>query len=1147
MRKPYKSFLLATLCCCLCALILTGGLISGGAAEQTSASDLFDYSLSALENKQSLSASEIFYRIYGVYPPDAEKEYLDTLSGITLRYTDLIPPSIVSTSYNGDQGTLDVTVPSYIYTASNGVAVEWIPETAILEGDEKSFSKSGEGYVCRFENLLYSKDFNIYVTFSWQAELGADAVDLLLTKSYADGVEALKIVEAYEETFLNPYLEALKKYEVYEAYRQALKDHAQYLLDLEQYEKKLEEYQAYLPAYESYLAKKAAYDAYLQNKADWDQYYAYQEFLLNDLQKYNEYLLYQAKVNKVLSKLAILESLFVSDSHNWTFYPSLMGSTVTSVTSRKDELITAGCNAADILNADNATASLRKLLTEYSELRKAEYASEHTKTAALYAYYTAHYIELRDEFALLYGSLISLYDNEFVVLYADKEGKLERFQQFIGQLYVTTTCLDDSEKGMRMENWQISGKSLSAVVEAINLIQDTGSSAPGDVVMPESEVERVEAVEPIEKPTITLSPVPKPTAPAEVKEPQKPTFVAEPDKENSPPVAEHPGAVPARPPMADALWNLALAIRAGEVPKREAEGISRSLVLRKTVSCPISIHNLKTVTFYDMDGTTVLYQQTVNYGESVTYGGGSLQKTDPYYVYYFRGWVLSDGSAASFDQVFENLSIFANYQTERRVYTVRWILDGVAADTYYHYGEMPKPPFSLEKPGGGDMMYRFTGWDKDVAAVTENAVYTGGFELIPRTYAVTWSFGEQKIVEQVKHGDLPVFPKSTPSYSDGVYYYEFLGWDKDLSLPVTGDRIFYAKYARKTLATAGNGASLEVTNDGKSITVLAGNSDVFIRYVAEYAISQELPLTIRWRHFSATYSQQSLARLINSACDKVDIDQRTASGGVAYTVSYQDAAGKDIGIKPGAVLSLYPMNEDGSGCQYSILENGAWVDLTETQKDIFGSVTLLIKESGRILAERNEFCNISALPLYAFSGQWVSLDLQCEFGYEIVGAVITKANGMRIEVEGTKFQMPVGDISIQLKVEKIVYHVTFMVDGKIYSQADYFLGEEIKLPQKPQKAQDDTYSYEFLEWSPTVTIAMGSNRNLSYQAVFSKNLLKGVDPYRSGNNNNRLLNTYLPIGLGVLAVGIGVLVYFKIRKKRFLTDAASARADDIEP
>jgi len=142
-----------------------------------------------------------------------------------------------------------------------------------------------------------------------------------------------------------------------------------------------------------------------------------------------------------------------------------------------------------------------------------------------------------------------------------------------------------------------------------------------------------------------------------------------------------------------------------------------------------------------------------------------------------------------------------------------------------------------------------------------------------------------------------------------------------------------------------------------------------------------------------------------------------------------------------------------------------------------------------------------------------------------------------------KFQMPAEEISIRLKVEKIVYHVTFTVDGEIYSEADYFLGEEIKLPQNPQKEQDDTYSYTFYEWSPAVTIAIGEDRNPEYRAVFSKNLLNGTDPYLQGNNN-KLLNTYLPIALGVILLAIGAFVFLRVRKKRRLATAVSRSAKD---
>jgi uncharacterized protein YjeT (DUF2065 family) len=53
-----------------------------------------------------------------------------------------------------------------------------------------------------------------------------------------------------------------------------------------------------------------------------------------------------------------------------------------------------------------------------------------------------------------------------------------------------------------------------------------------------------------------------------------------------------------------------------------------------------------------------------------------------------------------------------------------------------------------------------------------------------------------------------------------------------------------------------------------------------------------------------------------------------------------------------------------------------------------------------------------------------------------------------------------------------------------------------------------------------------------------------VDPYHSGNNNNAFLNTYLPIGLGVVAIVVGLIIFLRVRKKRRLAAAVSQSADD---
>lgn len=1130
MRKIFQKISGAAICLCLCFLMSISFLISSS-AQSRAATDPFHYGSPVLGSNQELSASKLFAALYGFAPTEEEKNYLETDLGITLRYNNIIPDNLVSSYYNGEDGVLHVNSFAYTYMATNGVLVRWIPKSAKLGDVVKEFVEFEGSYGCRFENLFYSDDFDVEISYAWDAEISAESADLLFTKAYADGSEALGKLLFYEEIQLNPYLEALKRYEVYSAYQQALANYAQYVKDLEEYEKKLDLYKAYCQEYQAYLEQLSAYEARQKYLEDLEKYYAYQDFLKNDLERYQAYLIYQNQVDQVQKKINILESLFVKDSKYQTFYPSLMGDTVTSVIANKADLIAAGCSEKDIDLADSATQDLRALLQGYNELRGQTYSSSHEKTTVLYHYYTEHYDALGDAFARLYGALYSLYQNELVVIYADKEGKLARFQQFIGQLYVITTCLDDSAQGMRMENWQIGGKSLSEVVESVHLLADTGDSNPANATMPKVEVERVEEVEAVEKPTVEPPDVPKPNEPKRVEEPVKPTEVTEPDTSNPPPEAEDPGEQPQPPQMTDRLRALAEAIRAGRVPVRSAIGESRILHLEKTITVPISIHNLKTVTFYDADGETVLYQKKVDYGDEVIYRGPAPQKADPVYDYTFTGWIFADGSEAQLDDVRENLAVYAKYQKELHLYRITWIVDGETKITAHPYGEIPQSPFSTQKESTAELSFEFSGWNKEPVAVTEDATYEASFLSSPRLYTVKWILGERELDAQVAYGEIPICPDATPSYVAGSLYYEFRDWDKSIGV-VTADVTYTALYTQKTLASAGNGSALEAVEEADRITVFAGNADVFFSNAAQYALENEIALSIRWDHFSLTVAHKDLNTLLDSSCQKISLKRQGAEYGEAFELSYLDRSNKNINLALPTTLSLFSVRENGKRYVYAMRSDDEWVSLKEEMLSLQGDLSLLVTPAYQITVEGNEYCYTASMPGIAGVGQLVSFALNCEFGYEITGALITAEDGTTVEAQGLAFVMPESNVFVRLRVEQIVYHVVFEVNGEIYSEKDYFLGEKIQLPEEPILESDELYSYLFLNWTPVVTIAMGEERTLVFTAVFSKTQLNGVDPYLTGHNNNRLLNLFLPIGLSVLLVGGAIWISLRTRKKK---------------
>ena len=145
---------------------------------------------------------------------------------------------------------------------------------------------------------------------------------------------------------------------------------------------------------------------------------------------------------------------------------------------------------------------------------------------------------------------------------------------------------------------------------------------------------------------------------------------------------------------------------------------------------------------------------------------------------------------------------------------------------------------------------------------------------------------------------------------------------------------------------------------------------------------------------------------------------------------------------------------------------------------------------------------------------------------------MTRADGSEVEVRDLCFVMPAEDVKVELTVTKIVYHITFVSDGKVLSVADYYLGEDIKYPEPPLKESDEIYHYTFSRWSNDLTVAMGDDHAPVFEAIFTATERNGADPFISTENNEWIITVALPIFLGLLLAGGGVFVFLRRRRKK---------------
>ena len=133
--------------------------------------------------------------------------------------------------------------------------------------------------------------------------------------------------------------------------------------------------------------------------------------------------------------------------------------------------------------------------------------------------------------------------------------------------------------------------------------------------------------------------------------------------------------------------------------------------------------NTYTVTWKNDDGT-VLKTEKVNYGAMPTYGGIPTKSADAQYTYCFAGWTPEVAP------VMGDVTYSAVYTKQLRSYTVKWVnWDGTTLrEDTVPYGTVPA--YGAADPtraADAKNTYAFSGWDKEITAVTGNVTYTAQF------------------------------------------------------------------------------------------------------------------------------------------------------------------------------------------------------------------------------------------------------------------------------------------------------------------------------------------------------------------------------------------------------------------------------------
>lgn len=1118
MKLKFTYIASALISFLLCAAMLCGAVLPATAEGATLPS--LDYYNPNIESIASLSGYDLYTALIDKAPTTGEVLYWQQ-SDLALKYTDFLPDSCINTQYDGDRGVLDITMLPYSYHAANGAEITWIPQKLFLEGKAYEVIARDGFYTAHIENCFYSGDFDMQVDYTCQIEIPREIVSALRHEAYQKGYAAHLLMEEYRQK-LKVYEALVEMQNKWDAYEKWEEDYANYLVQKAIYDELKKEYDAYMVEYNAYAV---VLDAYNQ----WQNYFAEQDAYPAKQQAYAEYMNYYKVYKAAVDKLAMFESIFKKESRGWCMYNDIMGNAVTEVLSKQDLLVTSGCNPDDIYLAGEATENLRVLLKGYADLRNAKGKSAYEKNKALYTYYTENYDALKQNFCDLYKTLKGLYENTVVSNFIGLKGKTAHYRQLVGHLFVISTALDQSSE-RNEDAWRIDKKPLRDVIEDVHYFAD-GDWDPKNTPYPATEVPYAENVEMPKEPTVAYPP--KPTPPPEVKNPGEPPAVVEdPSGTPRPDVPKPIGEKPQKPNLGAAVEQLCQEVESGQLTPFQEYVYPEVLTLTNTIKHHISIKNLKAVTFYNPDGS-IYKQLTVDYGASID--KKELKdfpfRETPEHTYEWYGWYLlmPDGNDVEVKDtmlVTENLSLYPHYNATKKVYYITWIVDGTAYTVPYYYGVTPDPQNLISHIPREEQYYRyeFSGWTPEVTPVTSNATYEGWTVCVPRTFKVTWIIknGAESITELWEYNQIPHF-EGALSYTDEYYIYSHQGWDKNLS-PVNRSITYTAVYKKTPLAAGGLNIAMQVIQTDTEIRVLATENSIQLEQAARLADEAGKTLTVCWEgKLSVSMTGQELKNFIACGCPAINLYTKQNGDATVYQFEYANVIGGEAALPKVTVQFAYS-KEDGRETVFEVQIDNDWLRLNDATYVADGAFIARCQYAYNILPEPNKFCNVTQLTEKAVPGEWISLQLHCVYGYKVVGAKVTDANGNEIPLEGLSFQMPASAINVVLEVERIVYRVTFTVNGEVWHYAEYFAGDELLLPEDPPKRIEGDYAYTFIGWGNVPAIVMGEEEELVFEASFAES--KIVDDYDTGNNNNVLVTVVLPIVGAVLAL---VIIFFILR------------------
>ncbi len=495
-----------------------------------------------------------------------------------------------------------------------------------------------------------------------------------------------------------------------------------------------------------------------------------------------------------------------------------------------------------------------------------------------------------------------------------------------------------------------------------------------------------------------------------------------------------------------------------------------------------STTNKYTIRFLNDNGD-VLQSESLDYGATPEYKGSEPTKpATAQYTYAFAGW------DKTITTVTEATDYTATYNSTVNKYEIKFVnYDGEELQSEeFDYGDTPEYKGQTPvKPADAHYTYTFSGWEPEIAEVTEAKTYTAQFSSTTNKYTVRFlnDNGEVLQSESLDYGATPEYKGSEPTKpATAQYTYTFNGWDKTIA-PVDGAADYTATYT----ATVNKYEITFVNYDGKELqssTVDYGNTP---EYTGE---TPTKPADVQYTYTFSGWEPEVVA----------------VTGAQTYTAQYASTVNS---------YTVRFLNEDGTVLQTESLEYGTVPTYKgeEPAKPATAQYTYTFAGWDNAIAPVDDDADYTATyssVVNKYEVKFVNYDgeeLQSEeFDYGVTptykGQTPVKPADAQYRYTFSGWEPEIVEVTepntytAQYTSTNNKYIIRFLNDNGDVLQSeslDYGATPEYKgsVPTKPATAQ---YTYAFAGWDKTITtVTEATDYTATYNSTVNKYEIKFVN------------------------------------------------------